>query len=520
MSVSRDVYANLLRDTRGLRREQARARDGWYAALTWERKEETLFELEMLLKGFACFGNPRNHPGSPNRTPAVAHDFREELRIVRGALSESVARVRELLGERDRAYVFSRYLEQVLPEDASRSKLIKEQLTQDTPEESLFVLRNTFGSFLEIADGMMRLERVPHRLYFALLGMVSREIGRNTYFNPLVALEFRQEFDRIRSAQVLEALHSTSDAAHRVAALTFLSLFRALRYVDLVDRYASSPVTSRLAYVILSVFRSDMRALTRFLGQRSGDNVARAFERILLDVHASEIRPRFDSLSHEAGALVSLRSSLENIANVLRIEVRRTFERELPTPGGARAQDLGPQLIIASASLRATIHHAIGTLCREIQPEGDTPQLASTEVSRREASERLRRDVWMFTQVVRAFLAKAKQRSPNADSDRWAGYSSFHFVREFLQHFRAIGYQLVRMSDYERLDRFLGALESLRDVDLIDPAKLRSAIAECEAFYAYLQTLFEEISKRAELADTPFDRHAAADTLKIYLGAA
>src|SRR5687767_9991192 len=39
----RDIYANLLRDTRGLRRDQASARDGWFAQLPWDKKEDTLF---------------------------------------------------------------------------------------------------------------------------------------------------------------------------------------------------------------------------------------------------------------------------------------------------------------------------------------------------------------------------------------------------------------------------------------------------------------------------------------------
>ncbi|MGB0679928.1 MAG: hypothetical protein ACPGUV_09735, partial [Polyangiales bacterium] len=49
--AQRDVYANLLRETRGLAPAQEAARAQWYAALAWEHKEETLFELEMLLKG-------------------------------------------------------------------------------------------------------------------------------------------------------------------------------------------------------------------------------------------------------------------------------------------------------------------------------------------------------------------------------------------------------------------------------------------------------------------------------------
>ncbi len=519
MGSGRDVYANLLRDTRGLRREQSRAREGWYERLDWESKEGTLFELEMLLKGFACFGNPRNHPGPSQHEAPVAHDYRDELLVVRDALSQAIDRVRQLLGQRDRAYVFSRYLETVLPEDGLRSRLIKEQLSQDTPEESLFVLRNTFDAFLEMADGILRLGRVSHRLYFALLGMITREIGRNTYFNPLVALEFRPEFDRIRSAEVLEALHTASESAHQVSAVTFLSLFRALRYIDLIDDYASDAATARRAYVILSVLRSDLRALTRYLAKRAPDVLADTFEKQLLRTSAAEVRERSGELSREAGRLVSLRGRLENLANVLRIEVRRTYERDLPAPSATIPQaELGPPIVVATAQLRATIHHGITELCLELRPHSAPPQLASREHARVDAAERLRRDVWMFQQVVRAFLAKA--RSTRGDADRWASYASFQFVREFLEHFRAIGYQLVRQNDYARLDPLLEMLEVLGDVDLLDPDKLAAAVSECEQLFRFLDDLFVQVSKRQELEGRPFDKKAAADTLRIYLGAA
>ena len=93
-------------------------------------------------------------------------------------------------------------------------------------------------------------------------------------------------------------------------------------------------------------------------------------------------------------------------------------------------------------------------------------------------------------------------------------------MNEFLEHFRAIGYQLVRASDYSHLDRFLAALDSLRDVELLDPRRLRGAIDECIAFYGFLDELFRNVSRRAELQGVPFDKKRAAETLKIYLGAA
>ena len=99
-----------------------------------------------------------------------------------------------------------------------------------------------------------------------------------------------------------------------------------------------------------------------------------------------------------------------------------------------------------------------------------------------------------------------------------AGQASFQFVRDFLGHFRAIGYQLVRSHDYQRLDPFLASLERLRDLDLLEPHRMEEAVDECRAFLEFLGELFTNVSGRAELTGVPFDRQAAGETLKIYLG--
>ncbi len=514
----RDVYANLLRDSRGLRRDQSSARDGWFASLPWEKKEQTLFELEMLLKGVACFGNPRNHPGPSREGDSLGHDYVEELRILRDGAAQVGALVRGLLGDRERAYTFSRYLSSVLPEDSSRGQLLQDQLTQDTPEEALFVLRNAFASFQDVIDGALRLEHAPVKLYSAIQGILAREIGRNVFFNPLMALEFRPEFDRIRNGEVLEALHSVrSESAHRVCALTMLSLFRALRYLDLIDEYATSPASARRSYLILAVLRSDLRALSRYLGRHAADVLANGLEREMMSVHMLELREQHASLVTEARRLTALRNGLETVANALRVDTRKVFRHDLPAPSAALPGDeLGPQLVLATAALRATVQHAIVALSRVIASGRPPPRLALDARSRAAQGERLRREIWMFMQILRAFIAKAQVA--HAGSDRWAGASSFQFVRDFLTHFRAIGYQLVRANDYERLDPFLEALEQLRDVDLVEPDRLTGAVRECHQFYEFLEELFREVSQRSALAERAFDREDAVTTLRVYLG--
>ncbi len=311
----------------------------------------------------------------------------------------------------------------------------------------------------------------------------------------------------------------SSDASHRVTALSFLTIFRALRYLDLVDQYAADPETLPLCPVILSVFRSDLRVLTRYLVTTAADAMADGLERELLLVDAGEVREHYDTLAAIMDALLSLRRSLESTGQTLRLEVRRVFRLDLPGPDeDIDPADLAAQTVIATATLRAALHHAVHGLCRELAPTATLPSLASTEESKRAASERLRREVWMFTQVLRAFIAKARQ--PEGDPNRWSASTSFHFVGEFLRHFRAIGYQLLRVSDYERLDAFMSALDQLRDVDFLDSDERDQAIEECTAFFEYMDQLFAQVSRRAELKNVPFDKRAATETLRLYLGAA
>src|SRR5438046_3082953 len=99
MPPGADAYSDLLRDSRGLRREQSVAREQWITKLPEPRRDEALFELEVLLKGLACFANPRNHAGPPRRTAIVAQDYREPLALTRDAMHRIVQLCRVLLGE-------------------------------------------------------------------------------------------------------------------------------------------------------------------------------------------------------------------------------------------------------------------------------------------------------------------------------------------------------------------------------------------------------------------------------------
>ena len=513
-----DAYADLLRDTRGLRREQASARDQWISRLPEGRRDEALFELEVLLKGLACFANPRNHPGPPRRAAIVSQDYREALSLARDGMQRVVALSKVLLGDQERAFVFQRYLEMLLPDDGARSRLVRGTQTQDTPEESLFLLRHALTNLLEVTGGVTRLPRVPFRLFYATLSVAHREVSQSVFFNPLAALEFRPEFDRITNVRLLELMRQVpGEQARRLVALTFLSMFRLLRYLTLLDHVVREPRPAGVVYLILSVVRSDARALTDYLRKQAGEQLADSYERELFKIPASQIGAKYEEMLAEAHRLLAIKSTLGGIAANVRLELRRTFEHDLPAADGvATSEGLRAAVATIGGNLRPALQNAVLVLGKALGARLDEHGVFDDVAARRSLSTRLRRDVWMFAQIARAFGAKA--RSTPSREDRWSGPSSLQFVREFLTYFAAMGYPLLRAADYPRFDAFIAALTALEETDLLDPGRLERAVAEADQFYAFLSQLFEQIGQRDELKGVPFDRRAAAESLKLYLG--
>jgi hypothetical protein len=519
----RDYYDELLRQTRGLRREHAQAREAWLARLNVDRKVDHLFELEVLLKGLACFANPRNHPGPPRKTPVVAQDFREHTVLIREALARILFTCRYLLAEGERAFVFQRYLETVLPEDRARARWAEDALAQEAPEHSLLVLRHGLTNLVELTVGLTRLNRVPFRLFYALIRVAQRETATSTYFNPLHALEFRPEFDRITHPQMLELMRVVpGEQPRRLVALTVLSLFRMLRYLGLTESLMREAEvgkrSARLTYLVLSVMRSDARALSDYLRRRAGELLAQGYEADVLGIPAVDLPSNYKALLARGHILRDVKAALEGVAANLRLEFRRAFERDFPALDSAPTPDeLRAAVQRTAGSLRPALQNAVMFVGSAMGARLDARGVFDDDSARRTLSERLRRDVWMFSQIVRAFADKIRCTSSEG-LDGWAGGSPLSFVREFLVYFRAMGYPLLRAADYPRFESFVTAMEHVREADLVDPLQLSSLLAEAEEFHAFLNQLFQAVCRREELVDSAFDRRGAAAALRLYLG--
>jgi hypothetical protein len=517
--LGRDYYTEFIEGSRWLKKEQADARTAWFEDLPWEHKETTLFRFEMLLKGLVCFRNPVNHPGPPlGEDMVMGREFNAELVLVRSMMRNIAETGRVLIGKKDHSFVFKRYLESVLVQDHARARLAKTALAQDTPEQSLTLLVEALKDHLDVMEGLFPTSHVSFRLFSSVIKLVQREINRSEYFDPLASFEFRSEFDRIKNVEVLEVIANIeSDPSRRVGALAFLSLFRMMRYLDLIAQEQAEGSSMGPLFAFLALFRSDAGALASFLRKDAASWISDGFGRLYESYQPEMISRRFDNLIVEFDKLKSLRELLGSMGNQLELELRKMYEYHIPALETVKSKDdLSLCILQATGSLRSFVQNSIVLIAREFFPKVEGERLFVDFSSDRARSERLRRDIWMFQQILRAFMAKAK--GSVGVTDQWAGMSTFRFVKEFVDYFKSMGYQLLRYSDYTRFDNFMSLVNRLRDGDVLEVQRLSLVVSECEDFQAFLGQMFDAVSRREELAGEPFDRKDAARTLKLFLG--
>lgn len=509
----RDPYADLLRDTRGLRREQAAARDAWYAGLSLDRKEDVLFELEMLLKGLAQWSNTRNHPNVGARDPLYVRNFRPHVAVARAVVTRAIALCTQLLGSTRGSGVLARNLPVGFIEEPRGDRAE----ATETPDASLSAVRQSLTIASELLAGLLRVDHVSYRLFYASLAGVTRDISRNAFFNPLFALEFRPEFDRVRVPDVLDGILSVDgEIAHRLVALTCLGALRLHRMASLASSTVTDPSGVARAWALLAAIRADAVALSRVLRLRASAMLADSLERDLMRVPATDVRNRYEAVARDCDRVTRLRAVLLTAGECLRAEARRLVSVRVPACDAAvPTHEVSTAMLSACSRLRDALQGIVVTLTRTLRGAGDPERIFGDRWARAAAGERLRQTAWLFTVVTRAFVTRA--RSANTD-DQWSVGPDLGFVNDYLGYFRALGAGLVLETEYGKGEQLTEAIIGLRDTDWIDNSRLAAAVAECESFAAHLHGVVEHAGQREELRGVPLDKGAAGETLKMYLG--
>jgi hypothetical protein len=469
---ARDFYWELFEQS------QARApllaeRERWLRSLNVDGREELLFEFELLLRGIERYFNLHNLPIGA-QPPVITRDFREELLDVRDALHEVIRIARRLLDPgTDQKLQFRRYVESALADDRARRELLEEEvLDQSSPQESLFLLRQSFESLRTVIDHLVRLEVCSFQLFTEVGTLVLREIVLNQFFRPFRPLEFRIEYDRIKSAAVLIALRRLAPADRRLFTTALLSLFRLLHYLSYVSADANGPPVRR-GRLVIALVRSELSALIAHL--------------------KNELAAKIGDPAHRSAALKAAKELAREAQKIAR---KTTSAAEDPKATFEAAVDY-TQLLRRQV---VQLARAIG-----VEPDGADPFLAI--VHPLPNALRLRADLWVF-----ADLSRWAERALKDASRPEEGTQAVTALVDFVHHFHDVAYQLLRYGDFEPFDHFCGLLLELPGPPPGPAARARLA-EDCQKFAQVADATFAAVSRRSDLAGRKFDVQKAESIL-------
>ncbi|MGQ0507173.1 MAG: hypothetical protein ACT4TC_17835, partial [Myxococcaceae bacterium] len=448
---SRDFYAELIHSSQSQRTAILAERERWLRCLSIDGREELLFELEMLLRGVERYFSLHNLPLGPN-DQAVTREFRPELTDVRDVLSRAVLIARQMLDQgEDQKMVFRRYLETQVSDDRERRRLLEAELNQDSPLASLFALRESFVALRDIIDHLLNLPGCSYPLFKSVGDLATRHVLTNRFFRPFRSLEFRLEYDRVKSVTLLEALRLLPEGEREAFAVLTLSLFRLLHYLS----YAQSRDYVGRLKVVLALVRSEAVSLIHFVTGQSHPFLQRTAQ--------------------------ALREGLDPIIRDL---IRTDLEGAL----------------IGAEQYRALFRNQLEELARHLRPS--QPAVFADLIDPKQLGDRLRLDLWGFAGLCRAVEARLLAESPEGAE------SGFKALQDYIRYFHGVSYQLLRFGDIEAFDKFIGIISETTSVPTGPVARARLA-EDCRLFSEGVQTIFDAVDGRTDLAGLPFNAEAA-----------
>ncbi|HMK72028.1 MAG TPA: hypothetical protein VK454_01740 [Myxococcaceae bacterium] len=465
--TARDFYVRLMRDSQP-RPALLAERERWLRSVRVEGREERLFEFELLLRGIERYFQLHNLPIDAEARPVVTRDFGEELRDVRDAVQQAIRLARRLLDPgHEQKMVFRHYLGSQAVDDRVRRALLEDEVEQETPQESLFLIAQSFESLRVVVDHLLDLEAVGYRVFHEVGSLAVRAILQNRYFRPFRPLEFCLEFDRIRSVPVLDALRLLPDPERQLFTTAFLGLFRLLHSLAYLRPAADRPADRR-ARVLLALIRSEALTLAGYLRTEVAANTA--------------------TRSWQHAALRTARDMVQRT---------RTISRSLSGEGAADEEKVSA----AARNFAGLFEGAVVGLARAVDARGASEGYARL-VAPALMAQRLRNDLWVSGQLARE--AAGALTGPGDPGP------SLEALLRFESYFQDGSYQLLRYGDVEAVDRFLAILAETAQGPEGPLARARLA-EDCALFADTAEALFVLVGRRSDVAGRRFDRaHAEA----------
>lgn len=339
---------------------------------------------------------------------------------------------------------------------------------------------------MKVLDALLKREYSPYPLFYHFGQIVTREIAFNRFFNPLLLLEFRPEYDRIRIVEILDALRQILNHQERhYVEKIFLALLRLLHYLRYVPRKGKSHL-SRRSLILFTLFKSEATTLTGFLR--------------LLSEKSAAGNP---SLSEVVGSMS------EN----LRLELNRIFGEHLVTIDLQRSKLFGDRERSIESSrtiLDEFLKGCVGRLLQVYLSNVDATRLFDHVLANKNQASRLRLDLCIYRRLIaevierNQLLSNRQQHVPK-------------ILQLFSEYFLQTSYNLLRYGDGEPFENYHAVLVHGLSPNLDRTRWGKTFVEDTLKFRDCLTNTYDQICRRGELRNMPLDEAQLQKEAHVWL---
>jgi hypothetical protein len=438
--------------------------------LVRESREEIFSELDVLLRSLDRFFSIENHPIS--KDDLTNRNFYEELTAVRDIIFRILGIIEAVIPEEKKnSYWFLKFAESKFLTDHSRDVFKEGLYKQDTPEKGLYLLYDSFINLKGIITDIMKSEKISYMGFKNIGELISKEIRENVFFNPF-RKNIHRNFDRIKNRKISDVVKCIQDKEiKRYVSVTYLSLFRFLRYIshiDITSRYSISMNSSCIALIML---RSEFNAFHNFLNKTV---------KLIKDE--------------------KLKSVLKSISYQFSMETKRVYLQELKEIFRKKApQQFRGKIENSHGILKNLIEQCIVQISQSLNPSIQGKDIFESFSTKLTQSLKLRVDIY----VLHRLLSRLEM-NPGLPG-------IFESMKNFMHYFESFTFKLLRYDDYDEFANFFH--------DLFSSEELSGNIMleKIHNFKIFLEATLQHISKRAELINKPLDIQKAEELLNTYL---
>jgi hypothetical protein len=434
-------------------------------------------ELDVLLRVLDRFFTIENL--TTGNEDLTTKNFYEELTTVRDTILRLVAILEVVIPEsRKNAYWFQKFAETKLLSARKRDEFRGTLYRQDTPEKGLSLLYDSFVNLKGVLSDLMRSGKISYVGFTNIGHIISKEIRGNVFFNPF-ARDINPEFDMIDNPKISDIVRTLEDGElKKNISLIFISLFRFLRFLRVVDVATQRAVPLNSSLAVLIMVRSEI--------------------------------PLFQGLVEMAAAAAGdsrLGATLNSLSYQFSVEARRVFQVELRDIHRRRSSvRLRGKIENCSGILQNLVEHSIMQLAQAFDPGATVEDIFPSFATRLQQSVRLREDLVALYRLLADL---------NAGAESPGRARLFESLTSYMVYFEDFTFRLLRYEDYEEFALFFKDITALKK-ETVESTEFHKAMDKIRHFRIFVETTLRHIENRSELSGTPVDMERVDGLIRQY----